>query len=348
MKTLNLQIFGAFFKAFVFIAGLSCGFLAVAGGGFNEKQGGGSFAFRADVSASMVMAKPVDQSSGKAPAVITEPVGQPNGKAPAVITEPVDQSSGKAPAIITELVDQSSGKAPAVITEPVGQPNSQALRPKLANKPSGPNEANGFKPQALEEGLDSACRASGASQVYMRQDKLSKIINISGQIARLADHSLPYIKKSLPRKCPRLCRQINSYRMASQIKPSQVKAHSCPAKEALESYTFHKQIPFERDKKAVIKATHQSMADWLLSTFVYPYYDVFGIQDLSPEFKERGLDKACPSCSFYLDYTYRYETDGLNMEVTARCGDKREFLSNIDVASSLWNDWRCEPPLAGL
>ena len=225
-----------------------------------------------------------------------------------------------------------------------------------APTPAGKEQKEEGKAAGSESPQGEDCHLSGKSRLYVRQSKISRITNIAGQIARLADQSLPYIKKAVPRACPRHCRQINSYRTVSQIQPSSSEKDSCPHDEAQESYFFQKRIPFpeisnrKNTKKNSLKTAHQNMADWILSTFVYPYYNVFGMRDVSIEFKEKGLDKACPSCSFYLDYSYLYERDGLSMEMTAQCGARRRLLAGIDIKFSLWNDWRCEPyspPQAG-
>ena len=181
------------------------------------------------------------------------------------------------------------------------------------------------------------CSAGGQELIYSHNFSSSPL-NISNNIEIWFKKSLPYINKKPMRKCPKQCRQENSYQVFSKIYPRRVKKGSCKGKEAKELYSFEK--TFLSLKKDVEK-NHRDMMDWLLRTFVYPFFPIF-VRDSSPEAVKSKISSACPSCSFYLDYNYKYiEGKGLDLVIKAHCGDIKKLISSFKFEFTLLNNWKC-------
>ena len=137
--------------------------------------------------------------------------------------------------------------------------------------------------------------------------------------------------------------QINSYQVSSKIYPKTVKKGSCTEEQSKEIYGFKKKFLFDKTKKSV-KRTHKEMTEWVLATFVYPYFPIPFLEP-TKESIEHNISKACPSCSFYLDYTYKY-TDGkvLDLDIMARCGDAKKFMFDFKIEFALIQNWSCKKP----
>ena len=221
-------------------------------------------------------------------------------------------------------------QAKKLLTEKKAKIKSSVLKNE---KPIQTDKAR--KKQSLE-----ACNYSAKSQRHLKSHTINNIIHFStSQIEDLVDDHFSYIRKGWPKQCPSYCEQINNYEMLSKIYPKSTTKGSCKKEESKESYSFKKQFPFQQNKGSITKA-HEEMRNWILSVFVYPYYPFAAT---SKEFTERKLSEACPSCSFYIDYTYRYTRDNnLDLDIIARCGDKRKFLSSYEMEFILINNWSCK------
>ena len=189
-----------------------------------------------------------------------------------------------------------------------------------------------------EKDKNKACSASGQELIYSHNFS-STALNISSGIEEWFQKSLPYIKKEPSLRCPKQCRQSNSYQVISKIYPKTVKKGSCKGKEAKESYSFEKKF---LSLKKNIEKTHEDMLEWILGTFVYPFVSILSM-DSSSEAIKSNISAACPSCSFYLDYSYKYiEGKGLDLVIKAQCGDIRRLISRFKFEFALMNNWRCE------
>lgn len=187
------------------------------------------------------------------------------------------------------------------------------------------------------------CEASGQSHVYSKHYKLKNPLSFANKISTWVDESLSYVKKGVSEQCPKHCEQINNYQTSSKIYPQNVIKESCKGEQSKETYAFNKKFFFEKNRKSV-KKTHQEMTEWILATFVYPYFPLPFLEP-TEESVENNLSKACPSCSFYLDYTYKYtEDNNLDLDIKARCGDTKKFMFDFKAEFVLINNWSCRKP----
>ena len=185
------------------------------------------------------------------------------------------------------------------------------------------------------------CDYSAKSQRRLKSYNINNMVSFSkSQMEDLVDNHFSYMKKGWPKQCPSHCKQVNNYKIVSKTYPKSTTKGSCKKEESKESYSFKKQFPFQQSKGSMKKA-HNDMTVWIIETFVYPY---FPIPFLKPtkESIENNISKACPSCSFYLDYTCKYTKNNLDLDIIARCGDKRKFLSGSKMEFVLINNWSCK------
>ena len=221
----------------------------------------------------------------------------------------------------------------------------QAFSKQNLGSPSGQKSVSKSEP-ALQTGkakkIKAAkdCNSSAQSQRSLKSYTFKGVFSIpDSQIEDLVNSHFPYIQKGWPKQCPEHCEQINNYKIVSKTYPTDIKKGSCKKEEAKESYSLKKQFAFQKDKNSVVKA-HKEMWEWIFSVFIYPYYPFV---KPSKEFIENKLLEACPSCSFYFDYNYKYTKNNyLDLSITARCGDRRNLLSSFKAEFILVNDWKCK------
>ena len=184
------------------------------------------------------------------------------------------------------------------------------------------------------------CEAKGKKLLYSEKLTFSPL-NFSRRIGKWVERSLNYIKRDKFKQCPKTCEQINNYQVLSKIQPKNVEKGSCKEKPAKESYSFKKKFTFGKGGHFAEKS-HESMVEWILGTFVYSYIPL-PLLEPTQEYKESNLPSACPSCSFYLDYSYKYTKDNsLALDIKARCGDSKKFMSDFKADFVLINFWSCE------
>lgn len=188
----------------------------------------------------------------------------------------------------------------------------------------------------------SDCNLSARSQKIIRNYQISKIDDFLNEqdIENLLERHLDDIKKGWPGKCPEYCTAVNNYSILAKTYPLSINKASCNKNEAKETYHLSKKFPFKSDSKADKQKAYQQTRDWVFSIFVDPYYPF--AKAPPKEFTENKIGTACPSCSFYFDYIYKYtETNTLDLSITARCGDKRTFFSKFKSEFFLVNQWKC-------
>lgn len=185
------------------------------------------------------------------------------------------------------------------------------------------------------------CSSSGTKQKRLKNYSFSGVLSFPGnQIESLVDQHFSYIKNAWPKSCPAHCKQINSYKVLSKAYPVKVSKNFCKKEESRESYSMKKRFPFPKWDHKPITQAHKDMWEWIYSVFIYSYYP---FAEPAKEFVKHNLKTACPSCSFYFDYTYAYTKDNhLDLQIKASCGDKRTFFSNFKAEFSLINNWKCE------
>ena len=149
--------------------------------------------------------------------------------------------------------------------------------------------------------------------------------------------------------CSENCRQENTYKVSVKIAPASSIPGSCPSSESKEVYSFQKTFTPSADskvsaKKKIFKKTPKNqMTDWILNTFVYPYIPG---RNFAPtkEFHSHKTGEACPSCSFYFDYNYFYESKNrLKLDITVKCGDKKKGFKSRIAKLQIQNHWKCLP-----
>ena len=208
------------------------------------------------------------------------------------------------------------------------------------------NQKNGGlskKDKSKRDKTKSNCDLSGRSQKEIKSYVVSSADDFlqKEDIENLLDMHLEDIEKGWPNKCPKHCQAINNYSIFGKAYPLNVSKNSCDKKEAKEVYQLSKKIPMGGSGKADKQKAYKKTRDWMLSVFVNPFYPF--AKKPPKEFIENNLGKSCPSCSFYLDYTYRYTSGNqLDLKVTARCSDKRTFFSKIKSEFFLVNHWKCD------
>ena len=184
------------------------------------------------------------------------------------------------------------------------------------------------------------CEAKGESLLYSEKLTFSPL-NFSSRIGKWVERSLYYIKRDKFKRCPKTCEQINNYQVLSKIQPKNTEKNSCKGSYAKESYSFKKNFTFGKGGHLAEKS-HESMVEWILGTFVYSYIPL-PLLEPTQEYRESNLSSACPSCSFYLDYSYKYTKDNsLALEIKARCGDSKKFMSDFKADFVLINFWSCK------
>lgn len=244
-------------------------------------------------------------------------------------------------------------KAPSLEKAPpaVGQKPRAGAKPSIAQKPSASRQKNrkgknlsfaerSAPAKSLFASSGQACALSGESGLYFEDSLTSDITGFFKNTKKRAEKDLSYIKEAPSGQCPETCGQINSYEAISKIFPVSVNKGSCSGEEAKEVYFFNKKFPFKLSQISMEKA-HEDMKSWIFSLFVDPHYP---FASPSKEFIESGLETACPSCSFYLDYSYKYTKEGhIDLLIKASCGDKRSFLSSqFKVETRLISRWACQ------
>ena len=198
------------------------------------------------------------------------------------------------------------------------------------------------KEKTKKERINPDCNLSARSQKKIKSYKSSVVSSFFNEkdIEEFLDLHLDDIKKGWPNQCPKSCKAINDYSIFVKTYPLSVNKNSCNKIESKEVYTLGKKFDIKGDSRAAKKKAYTQARDWMFSVFVYPYRPF--VSSFPKEFTENNLDKACPSCSFYLDYSYRYTTDNkLDLKATAHCRDKKTFFSNFQTHFFLVNQWRC-------
>ena len=186
------------------------------------------------------------------------------------------------------------------------------------------------------------CNQSSESELYSTKYIVSRISHFSNQVEDFVDKHFPYIKKKEGNQCPKSCRQINNYRVSAKVYPLNVYKNSCLKEEAKETYSFRKKFSFKQNKNSIKKA-HENMRKWIFAIFVDPYDPLSWLKKPNKLAMEHNILKACPSCSFYFDYNYKYTKDNhLDLHITTRCGDKRSFFSKFSAQFTLINSWSCK------
>ena len=193
-----------------------------------------------------------------------------------------------------------------------------------------------------ENRIKPACDLSARSQKKISSYMISDVNSFLNEtdIENLLDMHLDDMKQGWPNKCPKHCKAINDYSIFAKTYPLSVNKNSCDKNEAKEIYRLNKNFPMKGHSKSDKQQAHKETRDWMFSIFVNPFYPF--AKNPPKEFTENNLDKACPSCSFYLDYTYKYIDNQLDLKVTARCGDKKTFFSKFRSEFFLVNHWKCE------
>lgn len=212
---------------------------------------------------------------------------------------------------------------------------------KGSNKGSIKSKKVDFADQTEEK----SCNDSGKSQKTFKTHIVkSTAMFPEKRLNKLIDYHLSYIKKGWPRQCPTHCEQVNNYNMLSKFSPIDIVKGSCKKEESKEIYSFDKKFSFQQNDQS-IKQAHKDMTKWVLATFVYPYLPIPFLPKPTKESIEHNIGEACPSCSFYLDYNYRYAEDNhLDFHITASCRDRRKTLSNFKLDFTLENHWSCKQP----
>lgn len=213
---------------------------------------------------------------------------------------------------------------------------------KIKHKTDKPEESfsleNSSRPKEKKGDNKEDCSVSGQELIYSHNFS-STGLNISSSVGDWFKKSLPYVKKNPLKHCPKRCKQINSYQALSKTYPKTVKKGSCKGKEAKEIYFLEKKFLFLKNK---MERTHEEMLEWLLGTFIYPFFPIFEM-DSTKEAFQHNIPAACPSCSFYFDYSYKYiEGKGLDLAITARCGDMKRLISRFKFEFTLVNNWKCK------
>ena len=224
----------------------------------------------------------------------------------------------------------------------------QALKVEKSQKAKTLNEKKNnlsHKDKALKKNSSqSSCNLSNRSQKKINSYVVSITDNFldDEHIEELLKMHLDDIKKSWPNKCPENCLAVNDYSIVAKAYPLSVNKNSCNKGESKETYQLSKSF-FVKGKGADLetkKKLYKEAGNWLFSVFIKPFIPFS--KNWPKEVKAYNIDKACPSCSFYLDYVYKYTTDKrLNLDVKARCGDRRKLISKFKSDFFLVNNWKC-------
>ena len=225
------------------------------------------------------------------------------------------------------------------------------LKKTAVRQQSQPSGSSPSKPKLRKTAVYSSankkaelktCKLSGQSQRPLKDYIIKSIIGFSSdQISHLPEEPFSYIKKGWSsHQCPEHCEPVNDYKISYRIYPQKVNKGSCPKEEAKESYSIKKRFAFQTNQDSSVQKAHKNMTKWIVSIFVDPYYPA---ASHPKEFVENNLGQACPSCSFYLNYSYKYTKDNnIDFQITANCGDKRELFTSFKVESVLSNYWSCK------
>ena len=196
--------------------------------------------------------------------------------------------------------------------------------------------------KSKNSGVKSKCNLFGKSRKALKSYVVSDLNSFltKEDINDLLDMHLEDIKKGWPNKCPKHCQAINNYSVFGKSYPVSVSKDSCDKEEAKEIYHLSKKTVMGGDSKTDKQKAYKKTRDWMLAVFVKPFYPFS--KNPPKEFIANNLGQACPSCSFYLEYTYKYTADNkLDLEVTANCSDRRTFFSKYKSEFFLINQWKC-------
>ena len=205
------------------------------------------------------------------------------------------------------------------------------------------NKKTNLAKEKSESGLTkSDCNLSGHSQKKINSYAISITDNFLNDedIEELLEMHLGDIKKGWPNKCPLHCSAVNDYSIFAKAYPLSVKKNSCDKQEAKETYPIEKSFSMRSSDKEAKKEAYKEAGDWMFSVFIKSFLPFS--KNLPKEVAEYKIDSACPSCSFYLDYTYKYtKEDKLDLNVKAHCGDRRTLFSKFKSDFFLQNNWKC-------
>ena len=191
-------------------------------------------------------------------------------------------------------------------------------------------------------GSKSNCNLSDRSQKKINSYIVSLTDNFlkDEDIEELLGMHLGDIQKGWPHKCPQNCQAVNDYSILAKVYPLSIVKNSCNKEEAKELYQINKIFSVNSSGKEAKKKLYKIGGDWIFSVFIKPFIPFS--RNLPKEVAENKIKTACPSCSFYLDYIYKYTTDNqLNLSATAHCGPKRTLFSKFKSDFFLVNQWKC-------
>lgn len=214
--------------------------------------------------------------------------------------------------------------------------------PFLFAKPAPNKEVRSESKTLASLKEEKSCQKKGESFLSSKDYEFTNPFNFSSQTNEWVNQSISHVIKNQSDKCLSPCKQINNYEVRAKIYPQKVRKSSCKGPESKESYVFNKKFSFKNKKRSSLKLAHKNMTQWIVSTFVNPYYPV-PFLELSEESLKNNIGKACPSCSFYFEYSYKYKARGhLDLDIKARCGDQKVFLSPFKMEFQLFNYWECK------
>ena len=229
---------------------------------------------------------------------------------------------------------------PAVFSESSKKSQASGISEKIEIKQKG---FSSNKDKSKDKKLETSCNLSARNQKVIESYTFANVENFLNEkdIENLLDRKLDDIKKGWPNKCPKNCKTVNDYSIFAKTYPLSVSKNSCDKTEAKEVYHLNKKFVIGGSSKADKQKAYKKTRDWVVSIFVHPFYPF--AKNPPKEFTENNLGKACPSCSFYLDYIYKYTADNqLDLSVTVYCRDRRTFFSKYKTEFFLVNHWKCE------
>ena len=191
----------------------------------------------------------------------------------------------------------------------------------------------------------SPCKKSGEEILLKESHDIGMRFQPTYQkINRKISQNIFHYKKNY---CPSACEQKNDFRIKVSSFPKFTKKGSC--KDTSEQYTFKKEFKSRQKSDHPIKdmdLASEDMSQWIKTTFVNPYLPSLLKKEVSHEHKST-LHSACPPCSFYLHYDYKFENNNLiKSDVLVKCGDlkitKLIGKNNFTARFKLINNWTCE------
>ena len=257
----------------------------------------------------------------------------------------------------SELIQKPENKQSAVSVKKIKSRQKKPVKNLIKHKQSGKlseeskdkqidplaegpeNKQNKLKAQAQQ--AKPKCSLSDRSQKKINSYIFSIADNFLNDedIEELLEMHLSGIQKDWPNKCPQTCKAVNDYSVFAKSYPINISRDSCSQEEAEELYQINKVFSMKDSGKEAKKKAYKEASDWMFAVFIKPFIPFS--KKLPKEAVEHRIKSACPSCSFYLDYSYKYTNNQLVLNVTARCGDRRTFFSKFKSDFFLVNHWKC-------